>query len=438
MNFLYFEGVRAIVQKSNFKFLSIVFLAIATFSFTACGPTGGQPTPDGKPPAGEAAAKVNGKVITNEEVERAVKQQAQGQEAKLSQLELAQVRLQALDQLIQNEVMYQKADSEKTVPADDEVTTEYNKVKTDSKLSAEEFAKQMTAIGQTEESARDSIKKRLAVTKLMEKVTGKVEPPKDAEIEAFFNGNKEAFVKKKGVKLAAIVIDPADNGEGDTTKDEVSAVNKGNEIIRQLATGGDFAAIAREKSEDQSGVQGGDLGYVSEEELKKSFPPQALNFMNPKFPVGQTQAMQMQGKFYILKLQERSDKDEAQTLETPGVRQQITDGLVNARKSLVSASYSAIAMNEAKIENYLAKRVYENPNELSGSRPAVTETPNANANTNSNVNTNTNVNSNVNAKAGDKKDDAKKEEPKKEEAKTATANTASNTPAANTNANAGK
>jgi peptidyl-prolyl cis-trans isomerase SurA len=424
--------VKAIVQKSSFKFLSVAFLAIATFSFTNCGtPTGGQPTADGKPPAGEAAAKVNGKVITNEEVERAVKQQAQGQEAKLSQLELTQVRLQALDSLIQNEVMYQKADSEKTVPADDEVTTEYNKIKTESKLSAEEFGKQLTQSGQTDESAREQVKKGLAVKKLLEKVTGKIEPPKDAEIEAFFNNSKEAFVKKKGVKLAAIVIDPADNGEGDTTKDEASAVLKGNEIIRQIATGGDFAAIAREKSEDQSGLQGGDLGYIAEDELKQKFPPQAMNFMNPKFPIGQTQAMQMSGKFYIFKLQERSDKDEAQSLETPGVRQQIADGLVNARKNLVSASYSAIAMNEAKIENYLAKRVYENPNELSGSRPASTETPNANANTNSNVNTNTNTN--VNAKPADKKDEVKKEEPKKEEAKPATANTASNTPAANTN-----
>jgi parvulin-like peptidyl-prolyl isomerase len=432
MNFLYFEGVRAIVQKSNFKFLSVAFLAIATLSFTNCGtPTGGSPT---NPVAGEAVAKVNGKVITNEEVERAVKQEAQGQEAKLSQLELAQVRLRALDQLIQNEVMYQKADSEKTVPADDEVTTEYNKVKTESKLSAEAFDKQMTAIGQTEQSARESIKKRLAVTKLMEKVTGKVEPPKDAEIEAFFNGNKEAFIKKKGVKLAAIVIDPTDNGEGDTTKDRVTAAQKANEIIIQIKGGGDFAAIAREKSEDESGVRGGDLGYISEADLTKQFPPQALDFMNPKFPIGQFQAMEIGGKFYVLKLQERSDKDEAQSLETPGVRQQITDGLVNARKSLVSASYSAIAMNEAKIENFLAKRVYENPNELSGSRPAVTETPNANANTNSNVNSNTNTNTNVNAKAGDKKDEVKKDEPKKDEAKSATANTASNTPAANTNA----
>jgi parvulin-like peptidyl-prolyl isomerase len=425
MNFLYFEGVRAIVQKSNFKFLSVAFLAIATLSFTNCGtPTGGSPT---NPVAGEAAAKVNGKVITNEEVERAVKEQAQGQEAKLSQLELAQVRLQALNSLIQGEVMFQKAESEKTVPTDDEITTEFNRVKTESKLSAEEFNKQMTAIGQTEESARLSLKKSLAVKKLMEKVTGKVEPPKDAEIEAFFNGNKDAFIKKKGVKLAAIVIDPADNGEGDTTKDRVTAAQKANEIIIQIKGGGDFVAIAREKSEDESGVRGGDLGYISEADLTKQFPPQALDFMNPKFPIGQFQAMEIGGKFYILKLQERSDKDEAQSLETPGVRQQIADGLVNARKSLVSASYSAIAMNEAKVENFLAKRVYENPNELSGSRPAVTETPNANANTNSNVNTNTNTN--VNAKAGDKKD-----EPKKDEAKSATANTASNTPAANTNA----
>jgi peptidyl-prolyl cis-trans isomerase SurA len=431
MNFLYFKGVRAIVQKSSFKYLSVAALAIATFSFTACGPaTAGKP---GEQAAGEAAAKVNGKVITNEQVERSVKQQTQDQAAKLSPLELAQYRLQALDSLIQNEVMFQKAETEKTVPSDDEVISEYNKAKIDSKLSAEEFDKQMTKMGETEQSARESIKKGLAVKKLLEKVTGKVEPPKDAEIEAFFNNSKEAFVKRKGVKLAAIVIDPADNGEGDTTKDEASAVLKGNEIIRQIATGGDFAAIAREKSEDESRVQGGDLPYVSEEDLKTKFPPQALNFMNPKFPIGQTQAMQMGGKFYIFKLQERSDKDEAQSLETPGVRQQITDGLVNARKNIVTAGYSAVAMNEAKIENYLAKRVYENPNELSGSRPASTETPNANANMNSNVNTNAAANSNANAKPADKKEEPKKEETKPAAANTA-ANKASNAPVANTNA----
>ena len=115
--------------------------------------------------------------------------------------------------------------------------------------------------------------------------------------------------------------------------------------------------------------------------------------MDPKFSVGQILPTPIQGKFYIFKLQERNEKDENLTLESPGVRQKVTDSLVNARKDLLSASYAAMAMNEAKIENYLAKKIVDNPNELSGARPASAETPN----TNGNINANTNVNSSTNA-----------------------------------------
>ena len=77
----------------------------------------------------ETAAKVNGKAITMEEVDRAVKQQAQGQESKLSPLELAGARLQVLETLIQQEVMFQKAEKEGIVPTDEEITAEINKQK---------------------------------------------------------------------------------------------------------------------------------------------------------------------------------------------------------------------------------------------------------------------------------------------------------------------
>jgi parvulin-like peptidyl-prolyl isomerase len=425
------EGVKATVLNKSFKLFSVAVLAIATFSFTACEPgTDKTKTPEGTP---DVAATVNGKSIKMEEVERLLKQQAQGQEGKLSPLELAQARLQILQTLIQQEVLFQKAETEKTIPTEEEVVAKFNELKTKSNLSAEAFEKQMKDAGESEESLKANIKKQLAAEKLVEKITGKIEPPKDAEIEAFYNGNKEAFVKKRGVKLAAIVIDPKDNGEGDTTKDEQSAILKGNEVIKQLQTGGDFAAIAREKSEDQSAVQGGDLGYISEEDLKQSFPPQAMNFMNPKFPVGQFMPLPMQGKFYIIKLQERNEKNENLTLESPGVRQQITESLTNARKSLLSSSYAAIAMSEAKIVNNLAQKVIENPNALSGARPAGSGDSNANTNANTSANSNTNANTNANAKPDEKKDDKKSEananakpEEKKDEAKSANANTASN------------
>ena len=392
-----FQGAKSIVHKFNIKIFTIAILAVATFALNACqsGATGNT-TGGGDAASNETAATVNGKAIKFEEVERAVKQQAQGQEAKLSPLELAQARLQVLESLIQEEVMFQKAEKETVVPKDEDVTLELNKQKTSSGMSAEEFDKGLKEAGETEASLREKIKKKMAIKSLVDKVTAKIEPPRDSEIDAFYNGNKEAFVKKKGVKLAAIVVDPTNSGEGDTTTNEVEAVQRGNEIINQIRQGGDFASIAREKSEDQTRMQGGDLGYVSEEELKQNFTPQvAATLMDPKFPIGQVTGAQMQGKYYILKLQERSDKDENITLETPGIRQQVTDSLVNARKQLLAASYQAIAMNEAKIENYLAKKVVENPNNLSGARPASAETPIANTNTNVNAAANANANSNT-------------------------------------------
>lgn len=397
-----FEGVKARVLKSKFKFFSIAFLAITAFVLTNCSSynADSNSTASNGVDPNETAATVNGKAIKLEEVERVIKQQGQGQEAKLSPLELAKARLQVLETLIQNEVLYQKAEKENAIPSEEEITTEFNRQKTESGKSADQIAKEMQESGLTEAAARENIKKQLAIQKLITQVTGKIEPPKDSEIEAFYNGNKDAFVNKRGVKLAAIVVDPANNGEGDTTTNEQEAVLKGNEIIKELQQGKDFAALAREKSEDQSRLQGGDLGYISEDEMKQTFPQEvAATLMDPKFSVGQILPTPMQGKFYIFKLQERNDKDENLTLESPDVRKKVTDALINARKELLSASYAAMAMNDAKIENYLAKKVVENPNELSGARPAVADTLPAAANTNVNSNVGVNTNADVNSNA---------------------------------------
>jgi len=389
-----FTGVIAIVQKE----WKAVAVAVAAAVLMACSGGAGSGTPD----SNETAAKVNGKAITMEEVDRGVKQQAQGQEAKLSPLELAGARLQVLDTLIQQEVMFQKAEKEGTVPSEDDITVEINKQKTASGRTSDQIAKDMEQQGLTEAALRMTVKKTIAIQKLVEKVTGKIEAPKDSEIDAFYNGNKDAFVKKRGVKLAGIILDPANAGEGDRTTDDQSAALIGNEVVKKLQAGQDFASLAREYSEDQSKFQGGDLGYMSEDELRQSFPPQIVaDLMNPASQIGKMVITQSQGKFFILKLQERSDKDEALTLESPGVREQVQKSLVDNRKQLLAASYQAIAMNEAKIENFLAKKVVDNPNELSGARPAGAAnaaTP-APANTAAPANANANVAANANANA---------------------------------------
>ncbi len=395
------EGVIAKVQMLRVRVFSVTILLAVIAMIAGCGgATPSTSTTPGNVDPSETAATVNGKVIKMEDVERGVKQQAQGQESKLSQLELAGARLQVLQGLIEQEVMFQKAEKEGVVPKDEDVAAEINKQKVESRLSAEEFDRQMTQAGLTEASYRDSVKRAMAIKALVDKVTGRIQTPKENEIDAFFNGNPEMFVKKRGVRLAAIVVDPSNSGQGDTTTDAVSGDLRVKEVLTKLQQpGSDFSGLAREYSEDPSKFQGGDLGFFTEEELRQSYPQLIDGFMNPQFTVGRiTNAVPVAGKAYIFKLQERVEKEENLTLDSPQVKQQINEMLVTNRKQLLAASYQAIAMNEAKIENYLAKKVVDNPNELSGARPAAQ----ANANTAPPANTNSapiNVNT-VNGNSG--------------------------------------
>jgi peptidyl-prolyl cis-trans isomerase C len=387
-----FQGAKATVRQFSFRFSAMAVLAVATLIFSACGPS----TDGGKEiGGGETAANVNGKPIKMEQVERVIKSQMQGQESRLSPLELAQARLQVLDQLIQQEVMYQKAEAEKTVPTDEKVTEELNKLKQQSGKSAEEFDKEMTKVGETEATLRESIKRNLAIQSLNEKITSKIEPPKDQEIVDFFNGNKESFKNKRGAQLGVIVFDPRKVDQNDTTTNQIEAEQKAKECGQRLMQRADFATVARECSEDpETRLKSGDWRYFSEEEMKQTLPPGVSDFIMNKMQNGDIipQTIPLEGRLLIIKLQRKQEQDEDRTLETPGVRQQITDLLINSRKQLLGQAYMAMAMDGAKVENLLAKQVVENPNNLSGARPAGADTPTPTPAANTNPNTNANAN----------------------------------------------
>jgi hypothetical protein len=267
----------------------------------------------------------------------------------------------------------------------------------------------MAQAGETEQSWRLNVKKEMALQRLQEKIAGRVAAPRDSEIEAFFNGNREQFKNKRGAELGAIVIDPANSGQGDTTTNEAEVNLRLNEIAQRLSTT-DFATVAREFSEElETRSRGGDWRYFAEDELKQAFGQQAAEYIMNQMNTGAVfpQPVPFDNKILVLKLLRKQEQDEDLTLESPQVRPRINELLVNARKNLLWQSYIAIAINEAKVENMLARKVVENPNELSGARPAAPATPvdaNANANAapvnansagNANSAADTNANSNA-------------------------------------------
>ncbi|MCO6512413.1 MAG: SurA N-terminal domain-containing protein, partial [Aridibacter famidurans] len=150
---------------TTIRILLLAVVSAFTLSFTNCENTGGPAVgPDGVDP-NEVAATVNGNEIKMEEVERILKQQARGEESKLSPLELAAARLQVLDGLIRQEVLFQKAQAEETVPSDEEVNSELNRRKTESGVAQEQGDKQLKDSGTSAAEQELALKKEMAINK---------------------------------------------------------------------------------------------------------------------------------------------------------------------------------------------------------------------------------------------------------------------------------
>jgi peptidyl-prolyl cis-trans isomerase SurA len=353
----------------RFSQLSIILaLASLTIFGVACSSTSNTPE-------STVAATVNGKKIMLAEVERIIHQQSQGKESLLSAHDLAQARLQVLESLIQREVMFQRAEQEKLMPTEEEITNAINKQKSESGMTDEEFARQLKAQNMTMEALREDAKKDLAIQKLRDKYAGKI-TISDREVEDFYMANKPSFVNQRGVRLAVIIVDPADNSAQGITNDakgDGEAKAKADAISQQLKGGtSDFATVARAKSEDtQSLLKGGDIGFFSEDSMRQAgFPKELIDlFMGPMAVGGVTEPKLLNNKWYIFKLQEKRLQTENLTLESQGVRQQITVELTEQRKKILDASLLVVAMNEAKVVNNLATEILNNPGNL-GLRPA--------------------------------------------------------------------
>ena len=321
------------------------------------------------------AATVNGRNIMLSEVERAVSQQTGGNPSTLNQLQMAQARLQVLSNLIQREVLFQRAEREKLLPTEAQIDNAIAAQKQNSGMTAEDFEKTLKAQNISAETVREEARKDLAISALQDKYSGKINIS-DREVEEYYANNRQQFVKARGVALAMIMVDPADNsaeGIADDAKNETDAKLKIDNIYQQLQGKADFATVARAKSEDINTVRvGGDIGFATEQDLNNNnFPGELVASFFGSMQVGDyTQPTRFSsGKWYIFKLAEKRLANENLTLESAGVRQQITQGLTNQRKAILNAALLETAINDARIVNHLATNMLNNPGNL-GLRPA--------------------------------------------------------------------
>ena len=157
--------------------------------------------------------------------------------------------------------------------------------------------------------------------------------PKEID-EAYKKEEKTRFTQQAAVKVRAITVPVAPGASADQEKAASARIEA---AAAEVKAGKDFAAVAKEKSEDSTTkVQGGDLGFVSK---GGSAYGKALEEAALKLKVGQVSPVfKDRSGFHVLKAEE-TRPERVQPLAE--VQRQIAQDLLAGKKSLEVAKQKA-------------------------------------------------------------------------------------------------
>jgi peptidyl-prolyl cis-trans isomerase SurA len=314
-------------------------------------------------------ATVNGKEIPRAQVEKYFRTRVNAEAPAPSQEEALSLKLSILDELINNEILLERASKMNLIASDAEVEDKFTESK--SPYTEEEFQKKLRDTGLTVDDLKSDIRRQLSVQKLLNReVIAKISIT-DQDVTDFYNKNRAQFnVAEPQYHIAQIVVTPhpdpsSHNRKNDKATTDVEAKRKVAILEQKLAAGADFSQLAMDYSEDSTATTGGDLGFVPESALNRSDPALKKIVLAMK-PGEVTQPIAIQGGYRILKMMAKEPAGQ-RVLSDPQVQQSIRDMMRNRKEQLLRSAYMIEARDDAHVTNYLARQILESAGKLPAS-----------------------------------------------------------------------
>jgi peptidyl-prolyl cis-trans isomerase SurA len=318
---------------------------------------------------GDVMATVDGKKIFRSDVDKYYNNQIASNPAQQAPTgeQATALRLNILQQLIEEEVLMRRAEKLGLLATDEEVDRKYNEIR--SPRSEEEFAKQLASQKITLADFKREIRHSITSEKVLNKEVSSKISVTDQDITDYYNAHKGEFnLIETQYHLAQILVTPYPNpqahNQNDKAQNEGDARKKVQMIENRLDSGDDFATLAMKYSEDpETSGNGGDLGTTPESGLKGTDPVTRDAVM--KLKPGQYSPIiaavapnkQLMG-FRIVKLLAKEPAGQRE-LSDPRVQQAIRTQLHDRREQLLKAAYYEVLRDSAKVENYYAKHVLD-------------------------------------------------------------------------------
>jgi peptidyl-prolyl cis-trans isomerase SurA len=314
-----------------------------------------------KSPPADVAATVNNRPITYTELDKTY-QQSQLATAGQSEEQTMAQKLELLRSLVDSEIMSQRAEKQGLLAGDADVETKLTELK--APWTKEQFEQQLRTSKMTLDDLKSKIRRELSIQKLINKEITSHIIITDADVTNFYNANKASFnLAEPRVHMAQILVTPnpepgAGNLKNSKAQNDAEAGRKIREIQERLQRGEDFGLVAHNYSEDPSSApNGGDLGFIPESALQKA-NAELRKMVITLSPGAISPIVRTQEGYRIFKIISKESAGQRE-LNDPRVQQSIRETLLNRKDQLLKTAYYEVARNDAKVVNYLARRVVE-------------------------------------------------------------------------------
>jgi peptidyl-prolyl cis-trans isomerase SurA len=247
-------------------------------------------------PVEQIIARVNDRVISNSDLERAQQQLAQqDSQQNLSPEEIEEQQKNLLRDLIDRQLLLSKG-KELGITGDTELIKALDEIRKQNHLdSMEDLEKAVQQQGTSYEDFKANIRDNIIAQNVVRDEVGSKLHASHAQMEQYYEAHKDNFAQQESVRLSEILIPTAADA---SDAQLAAAAAQAKSIEAKLKSGADFAQLAKQDSSGSTAQQGGDLGEFHRGTLAKMLEDQTFNL-----PVGgYTQPIRTRQGYVILKV----------------------------------------------------------------------------------------------------------------------------------------
>jgi peptidyl-prolyl cis-trans isomerase SurA len=318
----------------------------------------------------DVMASINGRKIYRNEVDKYYTNQTAGSDQQPVGEQAVSLRLSILNELIETEILMQRAEKLGLLATDEEVDRKLNEIK--SPYTAEEFNKRLQDKKISIDDFKRDLRRSLTRDKVLNKeITSRINIT-DQDVTNYYNQHKaefnliEAQYHLAKIMVSGVATPQVHNLQNSKAQNDAEARKKIQMIANHLDSGDDFATLAMNYSEDpETSNNGGDLGMAPESALKSADAATRDAVMKlkpgqytPVIPIINPTNHQPVA-YMIVKLIAKEPAGQ-RDLNDPRVQQAIRQQLRDRREQLLKAAYYESLRDDAKVTNYYADEVLKN------------------------------------------------------------------------------